>query len=597
MLSSLTKAQFDVLYAFFRSAQALKDSQIQSLTGMPLATVNATVKELESWGYLAQQQITAAGEKALAPYAVDNAVIMAAGLSSRFAPISYERPKGTLRVRGEVLIERQIEQLHEAGITDIIVVVGYRKEYFFYLAEKYGVKIVVNSKYATRNNNGSLWLVRDKLANTYVCSSDNYFTENPFESHVYRAYYSAQHVKGETDEWCLKTDSDGLITGVTVGGRDAWIMLGHVYFDREFSRTFVGILESVYNLPETASKLWEQIYVDHLNAFTMGIRKYPEGVINEFDSVDELRSFDPLFMENVDSEIFENIKKTLGCDVNDIQDVYPLKQGITNLSCHFSVNGREYVYRHPGVGTDKIMDRQAESEALNLARELGLDSTFLASDPIEGWKISRFIPDCRNLDVSNPEELRRAMRMSRQLHESGKKLTRNFDFVAEGLRYEEILKHHSPIDVPGYEELREKVLRLKRYTDADNFPVVPSHNDFSNLNFLVAPEGDLDLIDWEYAGMSDVAADFGSMVVATTDLNNELADQALEYYFDRTPSPAEHRHFWSYVVFAGWCWYLWSLVKESEGDTIGEWLYIYYSYATEKINDLLAAYENAARDN
>lgn len=597
MLSSLSKAQFDVLYAFFRSSEALKESQIQSLTGIPLATVKSTVKELESCGYLAQQQITAAGEDALAPYAVDNAVIMAAGLSSRFAPISYERPKGTLRVRGEVLIERQIEQLHEAGITDIIVVVGYRKEYFFYLAEKYGVKIVVNSEYATRNNNGSLWLVRDKLANTYVCSSDDYFTENPFESHVYRAYYSAQHVKGETDEWCLKTDTDGLITGVTVGGRDTWIMLGHVYFDREFSRTFVKILENVYNLPETAPKLWEQIYVDHLNAFKMVIRKYPEGVINEFDSVDELRSFDPFFMENVDSEIFENIKKTLGCDVNDIQDVYPLKQGITNLSCHFAVNGHEYVYRHPGVGTDKIMDRQAESEALNLARELGLDSTFLASDPIEGWKISRFIPDSRNLDVSNSEELRRAMRMSRQLHESGKKLARNFDFVAEGLRYEHILKQYGPIDVPGYEELREKILRLKRYTDADNFPIVPSHNDFSSLNFLVSPEGDLDLIDWEYAGMSDIAADFGTMVVSTLDHNEKQADQALEYYFDRPPTLAEHRHFWSYVVFAGWCWYLWSLVKESEGDTIGEWLYIYYSHATEKINDLLAAYENATRDN
>ena len=149
MLSSLTKAQFDVLYAFFRSTEALKESQIQSLTGIPIATVKSTIKELESYGYLAHQQITAAGEEALAPYAVDNAVIMAAGLSSRFAPISYERPKGTLRVRGEVLIERQIEQLHEAGITDIIVVVGYRKEYFFYLAEKYGVKIVVNSEYAT----------------------------------------------------------------------------------------------------------------------------------------------------------------------------------------------------------------------------------------------------------------------------------------------------------------------------------------------------------------------------------------------------------------------------------------------------------------
>ncbi len=43
----------------------------------------------------------------------------------RFAPISYEKPKGVLKVRGEVLIERQIHQLLEAGITDITAVGGY----------------------------------------------------------------------------------------------------------------------------------------------------------------------------------------------------------------------------------------------------------------------------------------------------------------------------------------------------------------------------------------------------------------------------------------------------------------------------------------
>ena len=76
--------------------------------------------------------------------ALENAIIMAAGLSSRLAPISYEKPKGLLRVRGEVLIERQLRQLQEAGVTDITVVVGYKKEYFFYLASKFGVRIKVN---------------------------------------------------------------------------------------------------------------------------------------------------------------------------------------------------------------------------------------------------------------------------------------------------------------------------------------------------------------------------------------------------------------------------------------------------------------------
>ena len=73
-------------------------------------------------------------------------LVMAAGLSSRFAPISYERPKGVLKVRGEVLIERQIRQLLEAGIDDITVVVGYKKEEFFYLEDLFGVKVVVNDR-------------------------------------------------------------------------------------------------------------------------------------------------------------------------------------------------------------------------------------------------------------------------------------------------------------------------------------------------------------------------------------------------------------------------------------------------------------------
>lgn len=75
-------------------------------------------------------------------YCVDNAIILAAGTASRFAPLSYEKPKALIEVKGEVLIERQIRQLQEAGIPEIILVVGYKKEQFYYLQEKFGVRIV-----------------------------------------------------------------------------------------------------------------------------------------------------------------------------------------------------------------------------------------------------------------------------------------------------------------------------------------------------------------------------------------------------------------------------------------------------------------------
>lgn len=593
-VGTLSEPQFNILNALTKADSPLTQRALSEATGMSLGRVNTATRECEAAGYIDERAITDAGREALEPYRVTGAVIMAAGLSSRFAPISYERPKGTLKVRGEILVERQIRQLHEAGITNITLVVGYKKEYFFYLADKYGVDIIVNREYSTRNNNGSLWLVKDRLDNTYVCSSDDYFTTNPFEPYVYKAYYSANYVEGPTDEWCIKTGPGDRITGATVGGADAWVMLGHVYFDRVFSAKFREILEQVYHLPETVSKLWESIYLDHIKSFDMVIRRYPDGVIHEFDSVDELRSFDPLFMENVDSEVFDHIADTLGCTKSEIRDFYPLKQGITNLSCHFAVGENEYVYRHPGIGTEKIVDRSAEFKALRVAAELGIDDTFIAGDPEAGWKISRFVRNVRNLDVTRDDELKAAMEMDRALHTSGRTLARSFDFIAEADRYEGLLRQFGPIDVPGYEDLRDKVRRLKAFADADGFEVVPSHNDFFPPNFLVATDGTISLIDWEYAGMSDVAADFGTMVVCTPEMTRERARAALEFYLGHAPSEAEERHFFAYEVFAGWCWYVWALVKEAEGDDVGEWLYTYYSHATRTLDTLLASYEAVA---
>ena len=79
--------------------------------------------------------------------------------------------------------------------------------------------------------------------------------------------------------------------------------------------------------------------------------------------------------------------------------------------------------------------------------------------------------------------------MCHTLHESDARLDRSFDFVEEGLRYESFLLENGPIDVPGYFELREKVLQLKDFTDADNYPQCLSHNDFFMLNFLIDNEG------------------------------------------------------------------------------------------------------------
>ena len=579
---ALTREEFDIL-----SSLAVNEA------GVPAAS--PVLEGLRSLGLVAGTTITELGRKALEPYRVENAVIMAAGLSSRFVPISYWRPKGLTRVHGEVLIERQIRQLHEVGITNITVVVGYRADEFAYLAEKYGVRLVKNDLYAERNNNWTLWLVRDQLKNTYICSSDVYFVKNPFETYVYRAYYSAVYMDGPTDEWCLGVDKDDRITSVTVGGKDAWSMLGHVYFDRAFSNSFVRILGDVVSDPSYeerhADELWEAIYMRNLDRLSMDMRRYPKGEVLEFDSVDDLVQFDPEFLASVDCPALDNIVAVLGCDRTRIHDFYPIKNGLTNLTFHFAVGADEYVYRHPGIGTEKFINRTAERDADTVAHQLGIDHTFIYEDAEKGWKISRFVRSARNVDPLNADEVSRAMSLARTFHESGARIDASFDFYKDGLGYESLLKDHGTIDIPGYDELREKVTRLNNYCAADEgFSACFCHNDYLPLNFLIGEDGSMSVIDWEFAGMGDPGNDTATFIICSQ-YDEDQANAAIDAYFGRSATPVERRHFWARVVLGGWCWYVWALEKEAEGAGVGEWLDIYKSYAVTYVDKVLSWYE------
>lgn len=274
---------------------------------------------------------------------VDNAIIMAAGTASRFAPLSYEKPKALIEVRGEVLIERQIRQLREAGIEEVVVVTGYKAEQFEYLKDKYGVVLINNPDYLTRNNNSSIYAAREYIKNSYICSSDNYFLDNPFENEVDESYYAAVYMEGETGEWCI-SEEDGLIKDVKVGGQDSWVMLGHVLWSESFSCSFLNILEDEYEWPETADKLWESIYIEHINELPMKIRKYPADFIFEFDTLDELREFDNSYINNTRSGILTKIAGELGVEEKDIVKVKAFKDENNTAAGFTFETGKKYKY-------------------------------------------------------------------------------------------------------------------------------------------------------------------------------------------------------------------------------------------------------------
>ena len=581
-ISMVSEKQFKFLsFLLDHPQEDFTQRELAEELGLSLGKVNSLFKEMKEAHFFDQEgHLSELGKDALEPFRVQNAVIMAAGMSSRFAPLSYEIPKGLLKVKGQRLIEREIEQLQEAGIEDITVIVGYMQEKMFYLAEKYGVKIVVNNDYYKYNNCSSLMLVRDQLSNTYICSSDNYFVENPFEKYVYRGYYSTIFAEGETDEYCAIEDANHIIKGIQIGGENTWAMVGHVYFDHAFSEKFVEILEKEFKHEPYKEQLWEDYYSRHVNELHLVARHYLADIIKEFDSLDELRQFDERYLMNANSEIIDNICDTLDCIASDITNIKPLKDGLTNTSFSFDCLGKKYVYRHPGVGTEKYIDRSSEAASMEVAAKLQIDRTFVAMSKDKGWKISEFITNARALDYDNWDHVEKAMELLRRLHQSGEKTNHNFDLIAGIDDFKEKLQTSNRFEFDGLDELDQLIATLIEFLKKDKAEKVLCHGDSYSPNFLLNEQDEMSLIDWEYSGMGDPSGDIGTFICCSN-YTLEQAERVLEIYSQGSLDTKSKRHYLAYVAVTSYHWFLWALFQESVGKPVGEFLYIWYRYTKQ----------------
>lgn len=514
---------------------------------------------------------------------VTNAIIMAAGMSSRFAPLSYDKPKGLLKVKGEILIERQIEQLKEKNINDIIIVTGYRHKEFEYLSEKYDVSIVYNEDYYRYNNTSSLMLVLDQFKNTYVCSSDNYFEQNLFSEKEDNSYYCVQHADNVKDEFFVEVDQNGIITDINYKSGE-YFMIGHAFFDESTSKKFVEIMQKEYNREEVKSMLWEEVYHENIEDLKFKAKVDENKYIHEFDYFEELRSFDDYYINYKDNEILNNIANFFDITVSQISNITELKEGLTNLSFKFDINGNSYVYRHPGEGTENIINRNAELFAQQTASDLGLDETFIYMDKDKGYKISHYLENCSILNYESKEEITLAFKQLKKLHDA--KIKSGFDSDL-WIKTQEMLPGVSEKVKSEYDNFELLFTRVENiYENTKDFykEKYLCHCDFFNTNVLF-DNGNCYIIDWEYSGNDDPAADIG-IFVASSDFSIDEAIELLDIYENDIMPDSKKHHFISYFVIAAYYCFIWSLYQESKGLDVGEMLEIWYNNLLKFIDEV-----------
>ncbi len=527
-----------------------------------------------------------------------NAIILAAGKSNRFAPFTYERPKGLFRVKGEILIERQIEQLLEAGVNEIYVVVGYMKEKFFYLEQKYpGTHLIVNNRFGVKGNLYSVYVAKEHLANTYLCYADHYFVNNPFtnDNPENISFHACMYKESKFGEFSVDSSDADVITGVNLGGSNQLSMVGHAYFNERFSNVFRKLMELEINDFRVASLFWEEFFQRHHKQMSLFVKRYNEGDILEFNSIDDLRQFDSDFLFNVDSEIISNICNTLHCNPNDIKDINVINAGLTNVSFCFNVDNIQYVYRHLGGTSGNLINREAELFAQMKAKELKVDKSVITMR-LEGWKLSYCVQDLVECDFRKyPEQLKKGMKYLRKMHAiEVKEPIKIFDDFEEGVKLMKIASTTKGNLLVEFAEEIAKAKRLSEYlkADAERLGIKPviCHNDTYEPNYLATKDGDLYLIDWEYAGMNDPANDLACFF-CRYDYTDEQIEVFMREYFQRELTSDEHRHYWAYIALCAFYWFGWGLYKGSVGDDDGFFFLLAYRNFHRFIDQALKMYE------
>lgn len=527
-----------------------------------------------------------------------NAIILAAGKSNRFVPFTYERPKGLFRVKGEILIERQIEQLKEAGINEIIIVIGYMKEKFFYLEKKYGVRLVVNNTFSEKGNLYSLYVAREYLSNTYICCADQYFVNNPFkdENNLNISYRACSYQKDNNRKFIIDYSDANVITGFKVDSVENIAMVGHAYFNKNFSNKFCKFMEDEINDFGISSLFWEQFYAKHIKDLTLYVKKFNENDILEFDSIESLRQFDSEFLINVDSNIITNICKIIDCEPNDIINIKIIQAGLTNVSFSFLANKIKYVYRHPGGTAGNLVNRHTEMFAQEKAKKLGIDKSYIYMDE-SGWKISYYVENIVPCEfLKNDSQLNKAMEYLRKIHTiEVNDNVKKFNTVEEGKKLMKIASLTKGNLFEEFSQIIEKVERLNKYLekDAKNMEIkkVLCHNDVYEPNYIATKEDELYLIDWEYAGVNDPANDI-ACILCRKNYSDEDIEKYLEAYYGRKLTREEHRHCIAYIAICAFYWFCWGLYKGSVGDDDGFFFLPAYRNLLRFLDVSLESYEN-----
>lgn len=576
----MNRQELDILKKLY-SEPFINQRILAETTSYSLGIVNRSIKNLIKAGLLNENiSLTSKALKYFETNKPRNAIILAAGFGMRMVPINMSTPKAFLEVNGEKLIERIIRQLHEVGVYDITIIVGFMKDAFEYLIDEFGAKLIYNKEYATKNNIVSLNLVIDRVSNTYIIPCDVWCDTNPFHRHELYSWYMVSDIVDDNSDVRVNRKMELVKIATKVGG-NAMIGISYLTEDkaelvREKVKRFAD--NKVYN-----SEFWEEALYD-ADRMIIPARVVHATDVVEINTYEQLRELDA-DSKQLKSDAIQTITEVLDCRKDEIINIQVLKKGMTNRSFLFSVHNNKYIMRIPGEGTDKLINRKQEADVYKTISGLQLCDDPVYINPLNGYKITKYIENVRCCDPLNVEDLKICMHKLRKFHAMKLTVPHTFDIFEQIEFYESLWEGNASI-YKDYLKTKENVFSLRNFIDEQKCEYQLTHIDAVPDNFLFdsGTEGELaiQLTDWEYSGMQDKHVDIAMFGIYCM-YNKEQIDRLIDIYFmeDGGCDVATRAKIYCYVAACGLLWSNWCEYKRNLGVEFDEYSLYQYRYAKD----------------
>ena len=256
------------------------------------------------------------------------AIILAAGKGERLRPLTDNIPKCMVELFGKTLLDRQIEIFRKFGISEIIVVTGYKSEKI----KNNNVILMQNKLYDSTNMVETLFCARNALVDSVIISyGDIIFEEKVLEKLIsskndssvvvdkeWKKYWEKRFKNPLDDAESLKIDDDGNILEIGKKVSDIKNIQGQYIGLMKFNREGLKNLITVYdNLKEKNNEdgdneqntPFERIYMTDLlqEMINQGIELKAVPISNgwlELDSLNDYNLYQKKYKDETLTEIF-----------------------------------------------------------------------------------------------------------------------------------------------------------------------------------------------------------------------------------------------------------------------------------------------------